>query len=196
MSASAAREPPSGADDAVCVYCASSARADPAYRELARELGRLLALDRRTVVYGGSRTGSMGALADGALEAGGRVVGIMPEFLRALEIAHDRLSELHVVADLRERKQRMLAGAQAVIALPGGTGTLEELLEALTLRRLGLFDGPIIIVDQRRYYAPLFALLEAAVAERFMEPAAAPLWQSVDSPAAALAALPARRGAP
>lgn len=174
---------------AVCVYCASSRAADPVYRELARELGELLARAGRTLVYGGSREGSMGALADGALDAGGRVVGIMPGFLQALEIAHDRLSELHIVSDLRERKQWMLCRASAVIALPGGTGTFEELLEALTLKRLGIFLGPIVICNQRGFFEPLLALLEAAIEERFMLPRHREMWTVVKTAPEAVAAI-------
>ena len=172
--------------DAVCVYCASSRVADPSYRELARELGVRLAQSGRTVVYGGSREGSMGALADGALEAGGRVIGVMPGFLQALEIAHDRLSELHIVGDLRERKHWMLCRASAVIALPGGTGTFEELLEALTLKRLGIFLGPIVICNQHNFYAPLLALLEAAIEERFMVAQHRQMWTVVGTAAEAI----------
>jgi uncharacterized protein (TIGR00730 family) len=175
--------------DAVCVYCASSRVADPVYRELAHELGGLLALAGRTLVYGGSREGSMGALADGALDAGGRVVGVMPGFLQALEIAHDRLSELHIVSDLRERKQWMLCRASAVIALPGGTGTFEELLEALTLKRLGIFLGPIVICNQRAFYDPLLTLLEAAIEERFMVARHRDMWTVVETAAEAVAAI-------
>ena len=143
----------------------------------------------RTLVYGGSRQGSMGALADGALSAGGHVIGVMPGFLQALEIAHDRLSELHIVGDLRERKQWMLCRASAVIALPGGTGTFEELLEARTLKRLGIFFGPIVICNQRRFYDPLLALLESAVDERFMAERHRAMWQVVETAAAAVEAL-------
>ncbi len=174
---------------AVCVYCASSRAADPSYRELARDLGQRLAEGARTLVYGGSREGSMGALADGALAAGGRVIGVMPGFLQALEIAHDRLSELHIVGDLRERKQWMLCRASAVIALPGGTGTFEELLEALTLKRLGIFLGPIVICNQHDFYAPLLALLEAAIAERFMVERHRQMWTVVRTAAEAIKAI-------
>lgn len=131
----------------------------------------------------------MGALADGALDAGGRVVGIMPGFLQALEIAHDRLSELHIVSDLRERKQWMLCRASAVIALPGGTGTFEELLEALTLKRLGIFLGPIVICNQRGFFGPLLALLEAAIEERFMLPRHREMWTVVNTAPEAVAAI-------
>jgi uncharacterized protein (TIGR00730 family) len=174
---------------AVCVYCASSASCDPEYHAAARRLGELLAADGRTVVYGGSRIGSMGALADGALARGGRVVGVLPKFLRDLEISHSGLSELQVVEDMRTRKHLMLSQAEAVVALPGGCGTFEELLEAITLKRLGIFLGPIVIVNTRGYYAPLLALLDAAVRERFMDERHRALWQVVDAPDEVLPAL-------
>ena len=175
----------------VCVYCASSNSCDAAYHAEARRLGELLAADGRTVVYGGSRSGSMGALADGALAAGGRVIGVLPRLLKDLEISHDGLSELHIVEDMRARKHLMLSQSAAVIALPGGCGTFEELLEAITLKRLGVFLGPIVIVNTRGYFAPLIALLEAAVRERFMDVRHLAMWQVVDEPERVLAALAA-----
>jgi uncharacterized protein (TIGR00730 family) len=166
-------------DRAVCVYCASSGQSAPAYTAAARRLGELLAVAGRTIVYGGSRAGSMGALADGALARGGQVVGVMPRFLQALELAHDGLSELHVVEDMRSRKHEMLARSSAVVALPGGSGTLEELLEAVTLKRLGIYLGPIIICNLRNYYAPLLVQFAAAVTERFMDERHLSMWQVV-----------------
>ena len=147
---------------AVCVYCASADGVDPVYREAGRTLGTLLARAGWTVIYGGSRMGVMGALADGALAAGGQVVGIMPEFLRKLEIEHEELSEFHVVEDMRIRKHRMLAQSSAVVALPGGCGTFEELMEAITLRKLGVHSHPIYIINTEGYYDPLLALFEGA----------------------------------
>lgn len=164
---------------AVCVYCASSSSCDPEFHAVARRLGELLAADGRPLVYGGSRIGSMGALADGALARGGRVIGILPQFLRDMEISHDGLTELHIVEDMRTRKHLMLSRAEAVVALPGGCGTLEELLEVVTLKRLGIFLGPIVIVNTRGFYAPLFALFEAAVRERFMDARHLAMWQVV-----------------
>lgn len=174
---------------AVCVYCASSGSCDPEYHAAARRLGELLAADGRTVVYGGSRIGSMGALADGALAGGGRVIGVLPRFLKDLEVSHDGLSELHVVEDMRTRKHLMLSRSEAVVALPGGCGTFEELLEAITLKRLGVFLGPIVIVNTRGYFAPLLALFESAVRERFMDERHLAMWQVVASPEAVVAAL-------
>ena len=178
----------------VCVYCASSGSCDPAYHESARRLGELLAVAGCTIVYGGSRNGSMGALANGALERGGRVVGVLPSFLQELEIAHASLSELHIVDDMRTRKHRMLANSDAVVALPGGCGTFEELLEAISLKRLGLYLGPIVIVNVSGYYAPLIALLDAAIDQKFMAPRHRDMWTVVDGPDEVLPALQAAPG--
>src|ERR1700733_3599055 len=154
---------------AVCVYCASSRTSHPEYREAAFRLGGILASQGLEIVYGGGSRGSMGALADGALSKGGRVVGILPRFMADLEWGHQGLTELKLVEDMRTRKHLMLRGAQAAIALPGGCGTLEELLEAITLKRLGLFLGPIILVNTRGFFHPLLELLSHAVGEHFMD---------------------------
>jgi uncharacterized protein (TIGR00730 family) len=177
------------AERSVLVYCASSGACDAAYHEVARRLGRLLAEAGCTVVYGGGRAGSMGALAEGALGAGGHIVGVIPRFMVELEWGHDDLTELHVVEDMRTRKHEMLTRATAVVALPGGTGTLEELFEAITLKRLGLYLGPIVIVNSRGFYGPLLAQLEAAIGERFMDARHASMWTVVDGPEAVLAAI-------
>ena len=174
---------------AVCVYCASSGSCDAEYHFAARRLGELLAADGRTVVYGGSRIGSMGALADGALARGGRVIGVLPRLLSDLEVSHGGLTELHVVEDMRTRKHLMLSQSEAVVALPGGCGTFEELLEAVTLKRLGVFLGPIVIVNTRNYFAPLLALFESAVRERFMDQRHLAMWQVVAAPEDVVAAL-------
>ena len=165
----------------VCVYCASSRSADPEYRKAAFRLGEVLAEQGIAIVYGGGARGSMGSLADGALGRGGRVVGILPRFMADLEWGHPSLSELKLVEDMRTRKHLMLSGADAAIALPGGSGTFEELLEALTLKRLGLFLGPIVLVNTRNYFEPLRILLEAAVRERFMDERHLAMWQIVSS---------------
>lgn len=177
------------AQPSVLVYCASSRACDPVFHDVAKRLGGLLAQAGCTVVYGGGRAGSMGALADGALAAGGRIVGVIPRFMVDLEWGHDDLTELHVVEDMRTRKHEMLTRATAVVALPGGTGTLEELFEAITLKRLGLYLGPIVLVNTRGYYDPLLALLEAAIDERFMDARHASMWTVVDGPEDVLAAI-------
>ncbi|MDE2052226.1 MAG: TIGR00730 family Rossman fold protein [Gammaproteobacteria bacterium] len=161
------------------MYCASSRTAHPGYREAAFRLGEVLADHGITVIYGGGAKGSMGALADGALGKGGRVVGILPRFMADLEWGHPGLTELRLVEDMRTRKHLMLTGAQAAIALPGGCGTLEELLEAITLKRLGLFLGPIVLVNTRGYFRPLLEALSRAVEERFMDDRHPLMWQVV-----------------
>jgi uncharacterized protein (TIGR00730 family) len=179
---------------AVCVYCASSRIAHADYRAAAHRLGEVLAESGVGIIYGGGANGSMGALADGALSCGGRVIGILPRFMADLEWGHKGLTELQLVEDLRTRKHLMLTLSQAAIALPGGSGTLEELLEAITLKRLGLYLNPIVLVNTRNFYAPLLALLTRAVEERFMDVRHLQMWQVVDTPdevPAALANAPA-----
>jgi uncharacterized protein (TIGR00730 family) len=176
------------------VYCASSRIAHPEYRAAARRLGEILAQQGVGIVYGGGASGSMGALADGALSAGGRVIGILPRFMADLEWGHKGLTDLQLVEDLRTRKHMMLTLSQAAIALPGGSGTLEELLEAITLKRLGLYLNPILLVNTRSFFTPLLDLLARAIEERFMDPRHLAMWQVVASPEevpAALASAPA-----
>ena len=168
--------------NSICVYCASSRASDPEYREAARELGRVLALNGYSIIYGGGAVGSMGALADGALAHGGTVTGVLPEFMMNLEWGHPDLSELRVVEDMRVRKHMMLSESCGVVALPGGSGTLEELFEALTLKRLGLYTHPIILVNTRGYFAMLAGFLEHVVAERFMDDRHRLMWQIVEAP--------------
>jgi uncharacterized protein (TIGR00730 family) len=175
----------------VLVYCASSRQAHERYRDVARRLGAHLASAGVGIVYGGGAVGSMGALADGALSAGGTVVGVLPEFMKSLEWGHPGVSDMRVVATMHARKALMLELADAVVALPGGCGTFEELLEAITWKRLGLFAGPIAVVNQDGFYEPLLTLLDRAVDERFMDERHRSMWVSVDEPGAALAALQA-----
>ena len=167
---------------AVCVYCASSRSAHPEYRAAARRLGEVLAQQGIGIVYGGGAVGSMGALADGALGMGGRVIGILPRFMADLEWGHRGLTDLQLVEDLRTRKHVMLTLSQAAIALPGGSGTLEELLEAITLKRLGLYLNPIVLVNTRGFFSPLLELLGRAVDEHFMDRRHLLMWQVVATP--------------
>jgi uncharacterized protein (TIGR00730 family) len=131
----------------------------------------------------------MGAVADGALSRGGQVIGILPRFMADLEWGHPGLTQLELVGDMRERKHRLLTGSDAVIALPGGCGTLEELFEAITLKRLGLYFNPIVLLNTRDFYAPLVRFLEQTIAERFMNPEHAAMWQLVAEPEDALPAI-------
>jgi uncharacterized protein (TIGR00730 family) len=175
----------------ISVYCASSRQCAVEYHAAARRLGEVLTGAGLTIVYGGGAVGSMGALADGALAVGGRVVGVLPRFMQALEWEHKGLSELQLVDDMRSRKQRMLEGSAGVVALPGGCGTLEELLEVLTLKRLGLYTHPIVLVNTRRFFDPLQQLLASAIAERFMDERHGAMWQVVAEPEEVPAALEA-----
>jgi uncharacterized protein (TIGR00730 family) len=152
---------------AVCVYCGSSVGTDPVYLEATRTLARTFAADGIRVVYGGSSTGLMGALADATLEAGGEVVGVIPRQLVDREIAHTGLSELHVVSTMHERKALMAQLSDAFVALPGGIGTLEELIEIFTWSQLGLHSKPLGVLNVKGYYDGLGAFLDHAVEQGF-----------------------------
>jgi len=177
----------------ICVYCASSEQCDRIYHDAAAALGRALAEARCTIVYGGGAVGLMGSLANGALAAGGDVIGIIPRFMTEIEWQHPGLASLEVVEDMRERKHRLLTGSDAVVALPGGCGTLEELFEALTLKRLGLYFNPIVLVNTNGFYAPLEKFMEQMIEQRFMNPHHREMWTLVDS---VEEVLPAIRAAP
>jgi uncharacterized protein (TIGR00730 family) len=166
----------------VCVYCASSRQCDAAYHDAAATLGRELARNKVTLVYGGGSVGSMGHLADAALAEGGRVVGVLPRFMYDLEWGHRGLSELLIVNDLHERKRMMIDEVDAVIALPGGCGTLEELFEAITWKRLGLFGGPIVLVNTLGFYTPCVKFLESCIERRFMDDRHRKMWSLVERP--------------
>jgi uncharacterized protein (TIGR00730 family) len=169
-------------DKSICVYCASSQLCDAAYHEAAYRLGEVLALEGCTIIYGGGGLGSMGALASGALSRGGQIIGVIPQFMIDLEWGHRGLTELRVVEDMRIRKHVMLSHSDGVVALPGGSGTFEELFEAITLKRLGAYVHPIILVNTRNFFAPLIQLLQDAVSEHFMDERHLQMWDVVSSP--------------
>jgi len=152
-----------GARGPVAVYCGSSEGVDPAFATAARDLGSALAAAGRTVVYGGGDVGLMGIVADAAMEAGGTVIGVIPEHLVRHELAHHRLSSLEVTASMHERKARMAELATGFVALPGGFGTLEEVLEILTWTQLGLNSHPVVLLDVADFYSGLFDFLDHAV---------------------------------
>lgn len=152
----------------VLVFCGSSPGRLPQYTERAFEVGGMLAERGLETVYGGGSVGVMGALADGALAAGGAVIGVIPRRLVESEIAHAGLTKLHIVETMHERKAIMSELSDAVIALPGGSGTLDELFELFTWRQLGLHDKPIGLLDIAGYWQPLLAFLHHAVNERFL----------------------------
>src|ERR1019366_781251 len=146
--------------ESVCVYCASSNRSSPIYLDAAARLGRILAENGITIVYGGSRLGSMGRLAAAALEAGGKVIGVLPRFMDDLAWGHPALSELRIVDDMHERKR----------------GTLEELFEAIAWKRLGLYFGPVVLVNVNGFFDPCIELLNRCVEERFMDEKHRAMW--------------------
>ena len=143
----------------ICVYCGSGPGADPAFVAAARAFGRILAQKRVDLVYGGGSIGLMGALANAVLDHGGKVVGIIPEFLVARERALER-AELIVTLDMHQRKQRMFEEADAFVALPGGIGTLEEVVEQMTWAQLGHHRKPILLANVKKFWDPLCALLD------------------------------------
>jgi uncharacterized protein (TIGR00730 family) len=152
----------------VLVFCGSSPGGRPEYAQCAGDLGRMLASRGLEVVYGGARVGLMGALADAALDAGGKVIGVIPNRLVEAEIAHAGVTKLHVVDTMHERKALMAELSDAVIALPGGTGTLDELFEMFTWSQLGLHRKPIGLLDVESYWAPLLVFMDHMVQERFI----------------------------
>lgn len=154
----------------VCVFCGSSLGSRPAYPDAARRLGEALARRRIGLVYGGGGIGLMGVIADAALAAGGEVIGVIPGALEGRELAHGKLTKLLVVGSMHERKAKMAELSDAFVALPGGLGTLEELAEVLTWAQLGLHRKPCALLDVGGYWQPLTALLDHAVAERFVRP--------------------------
>jgi len=173
----------------LCVYCGSAEGADPRYRDAAGELGAGLAVAGIELVYGGGRNGLMGRVADAVLAGGGWVTGIIPLHLREREAAHPGLSELVVVADMHERKRTMAERSDAFAVLPGGVGTLDETVEILSWRQLGLHQKPIYIADIAGYWAPLAVLFEHIVSARFAAPLVPALVSFVPDVATLLAAL-------
>ena len=155
----------------VCVFAGSNPGRNPAYEESAAHLGRVLALRGIELVTGGGRVGLMGTVADAALEAGGRVTGVIPRDLADLEIAHRGLSELLVVDSMHARKLAMSDRAQAFIALPGGFGTLEEVMEAFTWTQLGIHAKPVGVLDVAGFFGPLLRFLDSVVDAGFVHPA-------------------------
>ncbi|RDD60870.1 TIGR00730 family Rossman fold protein [Ferruginivarius sediminum] len=163
----------------LCVYCGSATGADTAYAALARKLGRRCAADGVTVVFGGGRVGLMGILAEAAMDAGGEAVGIIPEHLRAREVGYDGLSELIVVDSMHTRKALMAERADAFCVLPGGIGTLDEMVEIITWKQLGLHDKPIVLLDHDGYWQPLLQLFQHQQQAGFLRPEHARLFSVV-----------------
>ena len=165
----------------ICVYCASSSKIDSKYVETAKRLGSLLAENNMQLVYGGGSVGLMGILADSVLHKGGKVRGIIPKFMVEAEWQHEGLTKLILTETMHERKEKMAAMSNAVVALPGGCGTLEELLEVITWKQLGIYRNPIIIVNVDGYYNHLLAQFQQAADELFMRPQHLDMWTVVET---------------
>src|SRR5271170_4632298 len=154
--------------NAVCVYCGSSPGTEPAFVEAAEKLGKILAENGVRLVYGGGDVGLMGALSESVLEHGGAATGIIPEFLTARERPKRRVRELIVTRDMHERKRKMFERADAFVALPGGIGTLEELVEQLTWAQLGRHKKPILLANIKGYWDPLLTLVDHMRTQEFL----------------------------
>ena len=155
---------------AICVYCGSSPGNKSSYLENAKQLGEILAAHGLSLVYGGAKVGLMGQLADSVLAHGGKAIGVLPEALKAKEVAHPGLSELHIVKDMHERKAKMASLSEAFIALPGGFGTLEEAMEMVTWNQLGFQAKPIGFLNVEGFYDRLFDFLSGIETEGFVKP--------------------------
>lgn len=162
--------------NAVCVYCASSTKIDSCFVDAARALGKALAGRGINVINGAGGIGLMRVLSDSALAAGGTVTGVIPRFMVEQGWQHDGLTELIVTADMHERKRLMASMSDGVIALPGGCGTMEELLEIITWKQLGLYLKPIVVLNTDGFYDPLLAMLARAVERHFMREQHRALW--------------------
>jgi uncharacterized protein (TIGR00730 family) len=180
----------------LCVYCASSDRLDAKYLNLAGELGTRLVAEGWDLVFGGGRTGMMGAVARAVKQAGGRVVGVIPEFIKVRELAYDEADELVTVITMRERKLLLETRADAFVALPGGWGTLEEIVEILTLRQLNVVRKPCVLLNYEGFYDPLLQLFDRMQEQQFYKESNRSLYRVVGSvsevfPAIAAGAAPA-----
>jgi uncharacterized protein (TIGR00730 family) len=173
----------------VCVFCASSEAVDRRYREVAADLGKGLAAAGWELIYGGGNLGLMGEVARAALASGARVTGIIPDRLADREVALDQVTELIRTDTLRERKALMDARSDAFVVLPGGIGTLEELVEILTLKQLGYHHRAVVVVDADGYWDPLLEQVRRMVDQRLAAPSLLSLWQVVPDVRSALAAL-------
>jgi len=165
----------------VCVFCGSAPGARPIYSQTARELGAAFAARGITLVYGGGRLGLMGIVADAVLQAGGRVIGVIPRMLIERELAHPNLTRQHVVNTMHERKTLMAEMSDAFVGLPGGMGTFDELVEIVTWAQLGLHAKPVVLANVDDYFRSLYAMLDNAVTEGFVTPKSRAYWRNANS---------------
>jgi uncharacterized protein (TIGR00730 family) len=167
--------------NSICVFCASSKNVDPFFLDSAFELGTALAKMNIRIIYGGGKVGLMGRLSDGALANSGKVIGFIPEFMVAKEWGREDLDELNVVETIHHRESKLIHSADAIIALPGGIGTMEELLQALAWKFLGIIDKPVYIINLNGYYDDLLRMMEKSISEKFMGEAFVTSWKVFSS---------------
>ena len=170
----------------ICVYCASSTKVNQRYYDAAVELGELIAQKGMRLINGAGTMGLMRACADAVLNSGGEAVGVIPQFMVDRNWHYEDMTELIITKDIHERKRKLAKMADALIALPGGCGTFEELLEAITWKQLGIINKPIVILNTDGYYTPLIEMLEKAVREHFMREEHLRLWTVASTPEEAL----------
>jgi len=178
----------------ICVFASSSSRIDNEYVTAAASLGMLLAQAKMDVVYGGGGIGLMGKLADAVIENGGRITGVIPSFMKDEGWDHSAVSKMIVTSDMGERKKQMFAMADAIVALPGGVGTLEELTEALTLKQLGLYKGPIIILNTLNFYKSFIDFLEHMISGHFLRFEHKGMWEIANTTEEVMALLMKKDG--
>ena len=166
----------------ICVFCASSHKVDEKYFRVAEETAKTLVENNITTVYGGGAVGLMGRLADVVMNKGGKVIGIIPKFMIDVEWGHKNITELILVKDMHERKKKLVEDIDAIVVLPGGSGTLEEVMEVITLKRLGKFTKPIIFINTDGFYDSLFQLFDKMIEEKFMREEHRNIWTSIDKP--------------
>ncbi len=173
----------------VTVFCASSRKVPQYYFKATEEVAEILAINDITAVYGGGAVGLMGRLADTILKKNGKIKGIIPSFMMDVEWGHPEIEDLMIVKDMHERKKELIHKTDAVLVLPGGTGTLEEALEVITLKRLGLFTKPIIFLNTNNFYKPMVDFFNTMVRENFIREEHQKMWSVIDKPSQLLEAI-------
>lgn len=166
----------------ICVFCASSRSIHQKYFEATTILGETLAKHNVTVIYGGGAVGLMGTLADTIMANGGEILGVLPDFMNEVEWGHKNITSLTIVKDMHERKKKLIEEVDAVVVLPGGTGTMEELFEVITLKKLGLFLKPIVIINTSNYFDPLIQMLHQMADENFLRPQHLQMFTVINDP--------------
>ena len=178
----------------VCVFASSSNRIDNRYRQAAAELGSLFARSKMNIIFGGGGIGLMGVLADAVIENGGSITGVIPSFMNDEGWGHPHVNDMIITKDMGDRKKNMFSRADAVVALPGGIGTLEELTEAITLKQLGLFKGPVVILNTLNFYKSFIDFLEHMVTGNFLRTEHKGIWEFANTPEEVLIALSNDKG--